>query len=855
MKIKIQGFRCHVDSEYKVNDGKLILLKGSSGSGKTTILQAIYWCLFGGLKNVYNNNGATAKCGVTLEFSKFVVYRQKKPELLRLTIKKTGDSYEDDVAQKIIDQTFGNKDLWMSCSYIQQGQRCALLSGSNNERMELLNQLSFNMDEPENYINKINNELKELNTKFTNMQTQFNLECERFKLDLDKRPVNEGDWIPQDQLTSKIHQLQDCQVKHTLLTKEVSEQQRLKGVYSSLSESLTELKNKISRLPVHQDNELATLKVNISAIEQTIIDLKGRDDVKLAWEKSNKQYLDMSNYLNQKFPSWQQYQDIKYTDNDVWTIKTQEHNYNQNVSKCSQIGYTYKNDYTSDISVLQTELDSLMTLNQRIQTLNSLKQIESQIKQQSDLILQIDDKINQANTQQSLYIQQRDTIKLPDMTQIDQYVQDCSNRYGELVKASESLSCPHCGKMVKYLSSKLYPVDVPLITQDQLSAARNDYNTAIETKKQAQKIIEQHGQILNALTQIESNIQYLHQHKQDKTTSINNLSSQAESLRKLCGNEILPANINIPVTIKELQTKIGILSSITWIDKPQIPSDLVSCLIQLHKIKSDLNQHDLSLSKWNNFDTQIDISTLNRQLISLKTQYDQTSRDYTLYQEYKNQLTNIENRLNTIILRPQCEQEYQDNVNKIKSLETCIDNAKYADVMINRQNELEKTREHIYELYEDITALQKLHQTAITVECKQLQETVDSINTSMSEILTQVFEDPISVTIQLYRILKNEKRAKPSVNLSIQYRGAEYDGINQLSGGEGDRVSLALILALNRITSSPFLFLDEPLSSIGYNYREMCIKAIKSSLASTKTVLCICHEDVEGHYDDIINVH
>jgi len=113
------------------------------------------------------------------------------------------------------------------------------------------------------------------------------------------------------------------------------------------------------------------------------------------------------------------------------------------------------------------------------------------------------------------------------------------------------------------------------------------------------------------------------------------------------------------------------------------------------------------------------------------------------------------------------------------------------------------------------------------------------------------------VTLQLYKQLKTKKRTKPSVNLKIHYRGAEYDNVNQMSGGEGDRVSLGLVLALNRVSTSPILLLDECMASLNDALRESCLQSLRDSVPQGdggKTILCINHEDVEGNYDDVIRL-
>ncbi len=105
----------------------------------------------------------------------------------------------------------------------------------------------------------------------------------------------------------------------------------------------------------------------------------------------------------------------------------------------------------------------------------------------------------------------------------------------------------------------------------------------------------------------------------------------------------------------------------------------------------------------------------------------------------------------------------------------------------------------------------------------------------------------------LYKKIKTGNKIKPGLNLEICYKGKKYDKIDRLSGGEGDRISLALLLALNYASNSPLILLDECVSSLDPNLKTACINGIKS--IPNKTVICIDHDDsLEGYYNSIIEI-
>ena len=47
MRLILKNFRCHENAEYNIDDSGAVLLAGSSGAGKSTILKAIIFALYG----------------------------------------------------------------------------------------------------------------------------------------------------------------------------------------------------------------------------------------------------------------------------------------------------------------------------------------------------------------------------------------------------------------------------------------------------------------------------------------------------------------------------------------------------------------------------------------------------------------------------------------------------------------------------------------------------------------------------------------------------------------------------------------------------------------------------------------
>ena len=134
MKIRLLNFRCYEDQTFDFGDEGLILLSASSGAGKSTILMAIHFALFG-IGSKVTSAGKTS-CKVEFEFGELKVVRTKRPNRLLVN-----DIYEDDEGQKIINEKFG--EVFDVTGYISQNALNSFILKSPSDKLEFLEQFAF----------------------------------------------------------------------------------------------------------------------------------------------------------------------------------------------------------------------------------------------------------------------------------------------------------------------------------------------------------------------------------------------------------------------------------------------------------------------------------------------------------------------------------------------------------------------------------------------------------------------------------------------------------------------------------------------------------------------------------------
>ena len=376
------------------------------------------------------------------------------------------------------------------------------------------------------------------------------------------------------------------------------------------------------------------------------------------------------------------------------------------------------------------------------------------------------------------------------------------------------LKCPHCDNSVRFMDGYLHVSSTAKTSPMQLANLFNN----------KEKIIK-------------NNQQYERWKK---------AQSDYEELKKAYDASQIPISLEeLKIKIQEYpivpESAIYELKSVVCIDNlPDISK--IKRVLEKNKLVAELET--LVIQE----EGEMEEGNINDYTIKLK-QYNQRRSQCQLRLIKYDESVKIKEHLD--VLRNQVNEKYKENIvrmeSEIENYTKQISTILRYDEFYEKRSKLELSRTELVELHKHLTLLTRLKEIAIEVECHSLQQTVDSINNIINDIAPLLFDDPITIRLNLFKQIKSKDRLKPTVNMVIYYRGGEYDNINQLSGGEGDRVSLILTLALSRLSSFPCILLDESLSALDGQLKEMATKAIR--LNTNKTVVCINHEGTEGYYD------
>ena len=268
MIITLINFRCYKQQVFKFVEGQIIRLAGKTGAGKSTIMEAIYWGLYGKLRDVQNDSlDHKTVCSVKIELDKpkVTIYRQSNPGLLHVTVQDK-PQVVGDIAQNYIDNLFGVNNLWLTSCYIQQKSRCAFLNSSNKDKTNLLNLLSFQQQDSRAIIDRIQNEFKQAKQNLQEQQIACNTETEIFNREQSNKPFNvENAKYSLEQLETWDKYLQDLTQQLQQLELQNEQEHHKTGKLNSLNQQLTEKQHQLHQLQqlnleVISNDELTTLQ-------------------------------------------------------------------------------------------------------------------------------------------------------------------------------------------------------------------------------------------------------------------------------------------------------------------------------------------------------------------------------------------------------------------------------------------------------------------------------------------------------------------------------------------------------------------------------------------------------------------
>lgn len=270
---------------------------------------------------------------------------------------------------------------------------------------------------------------------------------------------------------------------------------------------------------------------------------------------------------------------------------------------------------------------------------------------------------------------------------------------------------------------------------------------------------------------------------------------------------------------------------------------------EIDELKGDQVDVNLSILESQKRETELKLQELKRietKRIGVQAALDQVEKQISQV-DSSSDLVSSEREVER--LENELEKTLKDGEKLQREIAGQIEFSKLADIYQKHHG----AQQHYQQVQQRLASLLKIKGSLITSEYIILDTFLNQINQSLAEVLEQLFSEPITVSLRSLKQLKSDDRIKPQINYEIMFKGAECSNINELSGGERSRLSLALAIVFSTFNQAPFLLLDESLSTLNTSVKETTMKVIRRYLGH-KTVIAVNHDTTTGVYDSVLRL-
>lgn len=804
MKITLKNFKCWKNNEFTFPDKGLVLLSGQSGVGKSSILQALYFTLYGSGRNL--KSYGSSSCQVSIEFDDINIIRTKRPNRVVLN-----GNYEDQAAQNIINKRFGNKfDI---TSYIQQNIKIPFVLMGPIEKLCFLEDLTFQNTD----LKEIKSRSKELTSKRKEELIAIQSKIELAKAVFEEMDKPEKVRFPvkcvkneRENVIEKIvknydrceNLIEKLDFKYDLFRIILSDTRILNEYIKTKNIQTQEIKDKIFKTR----EEIILLKNEFENIEESIKYFEEELRKCISSKKFNRLH-------NQYDIDKRRYESLIEEDKA------------RNKNRIEELDTILWKEYTED--------ECKNSINEYQEFLQDKKHYEEYMNQISNIIL--NDEENETKKR------------------LEEIKEEIKNK--NMLLQRQQLVCPTCNESLTLYEGILIlqnsTCDMDEITDriDKLTLEKDElenyYSQQQSRKKEKEFLNKRISKILSkydkdflqiSVEDIQKDIEY-----------VENYYNEQKSLSKERRKLIKKDSKNKPILLKlarDLENnKEKILAQEKELDSSQTGE------LDENQIRKDIKQYEYAQEKKKTLDNHL--FSLGEELQTceddIKTrEYNFLSRHKKIYsienikarqEQISEKLENIQKRKSNLIIKLDKIERWRKY---IKAQETY---SEWETKIINLENE-EK------ECGKKLSASMILKEKIAEAEAIAISRNISSINTHALIYLEQFFEDPISVRLVPFK--ESKKGRKPQVHLIVDYKGMECD-ISSLSGGELDRVILAFTLALAEMDNSPIVMLDECISSLDQGLANTVLQILRENYRD-KLVIVVAHQIVKGLFDEVIEL-
>jgi len=818
--VQLQNIRSYASQVVRLNKHRT-LLSGDIGSGKTTILMAIEFALFGLLRGHFSGNSLlrnnTAEGFVELGFE-----LENKEVVIRRTLKRSKNNIVQgngfikinnqienltpvELKAKIINILTYPKDLisknknliFRFTVYTPQEEMKAIVYEDKDIRVNTLRKL-FGIDKYKRIEENIGIYIKELREK------ERELKGKAFDLD-EKREILQG----YDKKINKI----DMEIKG------------LAGPINELSKKKDEISSKIIRLneKEKQFNELSNqLKIINEKINDNVKSFKSIEarakeiqieklDISLEALESRKSILrEKISNINKEIEATrkekqEKEEELKEKQNLLASCKTSLENFAENLKGNER-----------ELAILEKKLQGqeFIELN-----LDALKSEREELRK--EILKSQDSKLKIEQSRARILERQKESARIINEIKGLDYCplchQDVSDEHKQKIMNEERSKIEENKKELEKNNAGLKEIQIKLRDfeerlkkiEELISKAKiqeEQLKLRDELKERQKSLADKNKEFSQSIKECENRIKTLEKEIKKKAVAIDDLKRKEKALDLEITNNRKELN---EIDVKEEKIK-GMEEKRRLIER-------------LNKEKADLKE---------------EISSLNRKKLEIDKIIDELSFDNEALKVMERELDKLK----------KSERDIEIRENSLKTeMRTLM------EIKAKIQKEINTKQEAIAEIRE-IEKIRLWIEQSFTIMIKTIEKNVmASIHKQFNELFKKWFNALIEDNNIIVRL---DEDFTPIININ------GYEGeLNQLSGGEKTSISLAYRLALNKvindlttdIKTKDILILDEPTD--GFSNEQLDKVREVLDMLNVKQVIIVSHErKIESFVDEIIRI-
>jgi exonuclease SbcC len=385
--ISLGNYRSYEEEfEMEFRDNEMILIYGKNGAGKSTIFDAMHWCLYGrGLDGKTNTSlinknikkDMFVKMEIELkddvyEIERYYKHKNFNKDSTVVIIKKNGENIESttvDSNNKMIENLLMPQDIFLSTVLFSQLSKHLLTSGTDKSRKEIFD-IILNMEDLITKNEKVKSVISELKMDLTKLESGNEEE-------VIETLMQQKDDLGIHELELKLIQINNKLEKFENLPNLDEFEQKINSLKESLSNNqiiLSQKESEYNQLYSEYQNEKTNLETEYNNNKENLeYKLNTKYNEKLSKERellqnnNSQKQEEIQNSINNLYGQLQQ------KDSDISNIKDEINNIDNQISNLNNEYEQNIRDYRQNINyntnLLNNKKQELQTKENEIQSL------------------------------------------------------------------------------------------------------------------------------------------------------------------------------------------------------------------------------------------------------------------------------------------------------------------------------------------------------------------------------------------------------------------------------------------------------------------------------------------------------